>query len=31
MDGVDEIRNEYKSVFRKFKGEGVIGDWHGEG
>jgi hypothetical protein len=26
MDGVDEIRNKYKSVFGKFKGDGIIGD-----
>jgi hypothetical protein len=31
MDGVDEIRNKYKSVYGKFKGEGIIGDWHEEG
>jgi len=31
MDGVDEIRNKYKSVFRKFKWERVIGNWHEEG
>ena len=30
MDGVGEIRNK-KSVFGKFKGEGIFGDWREEG
>jgi len=31
MDGVGEIRNKYKSVFGKFKGEGIIGEWREKG
>jgi hypothetical protein len=31
MDGLGGIRNKNKSVFGKFKGEGIFGDWREEG
>lgn len=31
MDGVGEVGNKHNSVFGKFKGEGIIGDWREEG